>query len=197
VTVTVATAAAKGGPPDEAPVRGGPDGSTRATLAERLRDWAERASAEHEAAVSAAAAYSARVGSGPAAAAEEFARLGVVQAIRDVERAARRVYGEPPSEWARYYPSPASPVQGLHSTEIALAAGAVSRSPAETSDPILGAVLGKERLVPRITLRASFEYGSGMLRVGHVVRPAGVLSREEFEDALLDQLHAAIETEQD
>jgi hypothetical protein len=112
--------------------------------------------------------------------------------MRAVERAARAVYGEPPPDWARYYPSPATPVSGIHATEIVLAAGSVAHYPAESEDPIAGAIGGKEHLVPRIRLRTSFEYRSGTLRVGHVSRPAEQWTAAEFEDALLDQLHEAI-----
>jgi hypothetical protein len=112
-----------GAPPPPAPA-----GPPRPSLAERLEAWAEHAMVEHEAALAAAAAYAARTGSGPAAAALELQRLGLVEAMREVERAARRVYGDPPAEWARYYPSPAGPVQGPHATEIVLAAGSINRS---------------------------------------------------------------------
>src|SRR6266542_6195125 len=123
--------------------------SGRQTLEQRLSEWAERATADHQAAVAAAAALSARVGSGPVAAAEEFERLGVVEAMRAVERAARQVYGEPPPEWRRYYPSPANPIRGMHSAEISLAAGSVIRPPASVADPIAGAIAGIERVLPR------------------------------------------------
>jgi hypothetical protein len=53
-------------------------------------------------------------------------------------------------------------------------------------------VSARERLVPRITLRAGFEYGSGLLHVGDEVRPAEQWTREDLEDVLLDQLHKAI-----
>src|ERR671932_1056735 len=106
-----------------------PAGAPRQTIEQRLSEWAQRAAADHQAAVAAAAAFASRVGSGPVAAAEEFERLGVVDAMRAVERAARQVYGEPPPEWRRYYPSPAAPIRGMHATEISLAAGSVYRPP--------------------------------------------------------------------
>jgi hypothetical protein len=152
----------------------------------------EHAVVEHQAALAAAAAYAARTGSGPVAAAQEFTRLGLVAAMREVERAARRVYGDPPAEWARYYPSPAAPVRGPHTTDIVLAAGSVNRSLDDSGDPITGAISGQERLVPRITLRAGFEYGTGTLHIGDEIRPAEQWTREDVEDTLLDQLHKAI-----
>src|SRR6266542_5426804 len=171
--------------------------SGRQTLEQRLSEWAERATADHQAAVAAAAALSARVGSGPVAAAEEFERLGIVQAMQAVERAARQVYGEPPAEWRRYYPSPAAPIRGMHATEISLAAGSVIRPPADPGDPIADAITARERHVPRLTLRVIFDYGEGAIRVGHVSRLAQEWTREEFEDTLLDQLHAAIDEEEE
>ena len=42
------------------------------------------------------------------------------------------------------------------------------------------------------TLRAGFEYGSGLLHVGGEVRPAEQWVRDDLEDVLLDELHKAI-----
>jgi len=188
VAIPMAMQGEQRSPAEPVPIEDAP----RQSLAERLDAWMEHAVVEHQAALAAAAAYAARTGGGPAAAAQEFARLGLVEAMRAVERAARRVYGDPPAEWARYYPSPASPVLGPHATEIVLAAGSVNRSLEDSRDPITGAVSARERLVPRITLRAAFEYGSGLLHVGEEVRPAEQWTRDDLEDVLLDELHKAI-----
>ena len=156
----------------------------RARFQDQLREWAQKAAARHV-----AEAPRRDSSGGPVLAGLEFERLGVVEVMRAAAREAVGVYGQPPVDWLHYHPWPPRPVHGMTHTEIVLAAGSVPHVSENLDDP-LG---GRERLVPRVSLRVTLHYASGRMEVGRLSRPAEEWTSASFEDAVLAELAAAEE----